>query len=98
MLRAGIGLALYALGGGIVLGYWIYYLRCLAMVLGYGQVRYVSFTPLLAPMLLWSGGALFGPPLTVGAWICLIDANTYVLVGSLLKMAWLGATQKQHTS
>lgn len=84
------GIALSALGAWIIVLYWVYYLRVLAMKCGWGSVKYASMTPFAGPVCVILGALLFGPPLTkiVGLWIFLVDLNTYVMVISVLAIGW----------
>lgn len=78
-------LILLALGVFIIGAYWVYYLRVLAAKLGYGQVRYSSFTPLVGPVCITLSCQLYRPEWvpTVAVWAFLLDLNTYVLMLSL---------------
>ena len=81
---AALGLMLF--GASIILLYWVYYLRVLAMRCGLGQVRYSSFTPLVAPICVFIGAMLYplAEPLRWFGWALLVDSNSYVLLGLLL--------------
>ena len=84
-----IGAGFMLFGAWIILVYWVYYLRVLAMRCGLGQVRYSSFTPLVAPICILLGALLYPlvEPFRWLGWALLLDTNSYVLL-SLLLLPW----------
>ena len=88
-----IGVGFMLFGAWIILIYWVYYLRVLAMRCGLGQVRYSSFTPLVAPICILLGAMLYplAEPLCWFGWALLLDSNSYVLLLSLLLLPWRSA-------
>ena len=84
-----IGAGFMLFGAWIILVYWVYYLRVLAMRCGLGQVRYSSFTPLVAPICILLGALLYplAEPFRWLGWALLLDTNSYVLL-SLLLLPW----------
>lgn len=84
------GIVLFSMGAWIIALYWVYWARVAAMRLGHGRVKNASMTPGLGPLLVLSGGYLAGEPIrdTVGWWVVLLDLNTYVLVVSVVAIAW----------
>lgn len=84
------GGALMLFGAWIMLIYWVYTLRVLAMRCGLGQVRYSSFTPLVAPICILLGALLYplAEPFRWLGWALLLDTNSYVLLLSLLLLPW----------
>jgi hypothetical protein len=74
-----IGIALYAYGLFIIAGYWVFWIRFVAMAFGYGYVKLSSMAPFVGPFFILAGAFIFGDPLqkTLGWWVLLIDLNTY---------------------
>lgn len=85
-----IGAGFMLFGAWIILLYWVYYLRVLAMRCALGQVRYSSFTPLVAPICILLGALLYplAEPFRWLGWALLLDTNSYVLLLSLLLLPW----------
>ena len=84
------GGALMLFGAWIMLIYWVYYLRVLAMRCGLGQVRYSSSMPLVGPIGILIGAMLYplAEPFHWFGWALLLDTNSYVLLLSLLLLPW----------
>ena len=85
-----IGAGFMLFGAWIILLYRVYYLRVLAMRCGLGQVRYSSFTPLVAPICILLGALLYplAEPFRWLGWALLLDTNSYVLLLILLLLPW----------
>ena len=85
-----IGAGFMLFGAWIILLYWVYYLRVLAMRCGLGKVRYSSSTPLVAPICVFIGAMLYplAEPFRWLGWALLLDTNSYVLLLSLLLLPW----------
>lgn len=85
LIKKFFGLLLIGFGIRLILAYWLYYIKVIAMQFGYGKVKFSSMSPIVAPVAIISGSSLFGQPfLYIPPWLpFLLDANTYIAIISL---------------